>query len=378
MRAYDDDRIARISADVSEAIELAALGQADWSDVAARFVDGFPAAFFSIINQDFTNDRVNFFAECNVAPDYLASYMEHYAYVNPWVDIWARTPAGVVLVAEQHCPARAFPDSEFYNDWVLPQRTVEAASGVKIDGGLRDLVHVPVHYPMHLRKGYDPATSAVLKRIAGPLRRAVRLARHLSDACRTAAAAGAVAQRFDHAAIVCDARMTVIEANERALAQFGSGRVIRSVGGKLSMTNPAHHGVLARHVHSLVAGHAPECDEYCFVADGDVHLMQLCRIRLPASRVGVLFPYPPHALILLKNVTRSTSGGAVARFARHHRLTPAETRFCERLLAGDSPVEAAGRLAITENTARQRLKTIFHKAGVGRQAELVRTMLAFK
>ena len=47
-----------------------------------------------------------------------------------------------MLISEELSPARTFANSEFYNDWLLPQKTVEAASGMKIDGGPRDVVHM--------------------------------------------------------------------------------------------------------------------------------------------------------------------------------------------------------------------------------------------
>lgn len=52
-------------------------------------------------------------------------------------------------------------------------------------------------------------------------------------------------------------------------------------------------------------------------------------------------------------------------------LTPSEIAFCRRLLRGESIVEAADQLGITQGTARTRLKTIFQKTGTSRQAELM-------
>ena len=52
-------------------------------------------------------------------------------------------------------------------------------------------------------------------------------------------------------------------------------------------------------------------------------------------------------------------------------LTPAEARIVLRLVAGDSLQSAAKALDITYGTARTHLKTVFHKTGTCRQAELV-------
>ena len=52
-------------------------------------------------------------------------------------------------------------------------------------------------------------------------------------------------------------------------------------------------------------------------------------------------------------------------------LTPAEARLALRLVAGDSLKNSAQALGIGYETARTTLKSIFHKTGTCRQAELV-------
>jgi DNA-binding CsgD family transcriptional regulator len=52
-------------------------------------------------------------------------------------------------------------------------------------------------------------------------------------------------------------------------------------------------------------------------------------------------------------------------------LTPAEARLVLRLIAGDSLQAIAKALGIQYETARGQLKSVFHKTGTRRQAELV-------
>lgn len=56
-------------------------------------------------------------------------------------------------------------------------------------------------------------------------------------------------------------------------------------------------------------------------------------------------------------------------------LTPAEASLARRLAAGLSLEDAAASLAISRNTARAHLRSIFSKSGITRQTELVRLML---
>lgn len=56
-------------------------------------------------------------------------------------------------------------------------------------------------------------------------------------------------------------------------------------------------------------------------------------------------------------------------------LTPAEAAVTHRLAAGLSLEDAAASLAISRNTARAHLRSIFSKSGITRQTELVRLVL---
>ena len=60
-----------------------------------------------------------------------------------------------------------------------------------------------------------------------------------------------------------------------------------------------------------------------------------------------------------------------ARLGQVFGLTATEGKLAQELVAGRSLQEAAQRLDISVGHARQRLKGIFHKTGVSRQAELV-------
>ena len=56
---------------------------------------------------------------------------------------------------------------------------------------------------------------------------------------------------------------------------------------------------------------------------------------------------------------------------RHFGLSSAEARLALRLVEGDALQSAAVKLNISYETARSRLKNIFHKTRTHRQAELV-------
>jgi DNA-binding CsgD family transcriptional regulator len=59
------------------------------------------------------------------------------------------------------------------------------------------------------------------------------------------------------------------------------------------------------------------------------------------------------------------------------RLTPAEARLAIRLAAGESIETVADKLGIAYETARNVLKSIFHKTETRRQGELIALLTRF-
>jgi DNA-binding CsgD family transcriptional regulator len=58
-------------------------------------------------------------------------------------------------------------------------------------------------------------------------------------------------------------------------------------------------------------------------------------------------------------------------------LTPAEYRVALLLCDGHSPREIANTVGVTDNTVRSQIKSIFSKAGVKRQGELIRLLMSY-
>jgi DNA-binding CsgD family transcriptional regulator len=103
------------------------------------------------------------------------------------------------------------------------------------------------------------------------------------------------------------------------------------------------------------------------------------RRKLRASVLCRILPVPPaaagpflgaRALLTFSEVQRAPSPAPIL-IAAAFALTPAEARLAALLAQGMAPAEAARRLGISRETARNQLKAIFNKTGTHRQAELV-------
>src|SRR5271165_1126063 len=60
-------------------------------------------------------------------PYYLQIYQEKYMAMNPWMDLVATLGSGETTYVSAHDSYRAIVQSEFYLEWLKPQRLVDAA-----------------------------------------------------------------------------------------------------------------------------------------------------------------------------------------------------------------------------------------------------------
>jgi DNA-binding CsgD family transcriptional regulator/PAS domain-containing protein len=379
--AYDEKRVASISSAVAEAIDAAALGTASWDSIPRVLGEAFPGSMVSFTNENFADKKVNFLSVHNIDPDFLRSYQDYYAFVNPWAAHWYSAGSGQVLVAEEHCPARLFADTEFYNNWLRPQKDIEAAVGIKIEGGARELVRMPMHYSRSLAGTYDRPAAEVLVRIRGNLQRAVDLGRLLRTRTEDAVAGAALVERACCAAFVIDGDRHLREANQEAVDMFSSGPVAVVRHGSVCLLDARADRLFREGVSALSRGLPTSLARIPFCLGErnlQVSLASLPAVSGCASGVLSLFPARSMVLVLVKDLNaRLRNSGDLSALAAQHRLTRAEILLCERLIKGASLAEAAVTLGIRVETARDRVKAIFHKTGTHRQGELVAMLAAF-
>ncbi|MEQ9640722.1 MAG: helix-turn-helix transcriptional regulator [Alphaproteobacteria bacterium] len=91
-----------------------------------------------------------------------------------------------------------------------------------------------------------------------------------------------------------------------------------------------------------------------------------------SRRESILSNLMPAASLLITDPEADAAPAATAVLRDAYGLTAMESRLVERLMAGDSPTEAAVALGIQATTARTHLSAVFRKTETGRQQDLVR------
>lgn len=372
---YDECRVQKIGDNVAAAIDAATFGIGTWDQVPAILSEAFPGSFSGLYNMNFPESRLNFLSWQNMDPAFVESYAKHYAYINPWGRYWTSIKNTTIAASEQVYPARSFSNSEFYNDWLMPQDGAEAGVGMKIVGERDEAVHLLLHFPLSRSGIYDSAALEVMARIGGSLERSVNLARLLRADLEAAVTKAALVERSRCSAFVVDGDRRLREANTSAARLFFEGNGVSVRKGRCYLANKKADETFGSLLYKLAVGKPTPASRIAFRTTEGAWEVSFATIPYPESpaRRGLNL-LPPNRLILVLVAdlkAKGTRNSDLGSLATLFGLTPAEIVFCQRLLLGENVAGAAEHLGITQGTARTRLKAIQQKTGTSRQAELM-------
>jgi DNA-binding CsgD family transcriptional regulator len=344
-----------------------------WPDALARIAAAFGVPSAGMARQGKTA------AECwgisfGVEPVAIKSYVEHYHGVNP---IWQRVPntaAGTVQADTMVIPRRELERTEFFNDYLVPQR---------IDGLLNSVVLVEegrqTVVTMHGRRQFDAEDVALYRRITPHLQRAVQINLKSAQNQINHAASREALDRLNEGVLFVDVDGSVMLANRSAESLFVADSGLRQRDGILQ--GSVHFETLA--LHALIA----KCGESDAIpsSGGNLSLSRGAG-RLPLSlMIAPVLHRPPDWLIgkrpvaiIFVNDPERTPKPASHQLTEQFGLTRAEAAFAIEIMDGDGIQAAADRLSISRATARTHLARVFDKIGVRRQSELVRLLMSVK
>ncbi len=369
---YDEARVALVSAKLASAIDAAVFGAGPWDEAPAVFSDAFPGSAGILWNMNFAENSLNFAVARNMDPEFQKSFREHFAFINPWSEYWQTAPAGAAL-SETVFPARRFADTEFYNDWLIPQKDVEAAAGLKLVGERNEFIQFTLHYPLALSDRYGRAATEVLNRVSGNLERAIELARLLRGNAEASAAGAALVERSQCAAFVVDDERRVHDANAMAIHLSSAGSALSIRNDKCHLRDKDADARFDIMLQRLSKGLPVDGSPIAFRTAFSAWQVVMAALPTPLLSPSVLSLLPPRrlVLVLVNELNLRARSGDLSALATAYRLTRAEIVFCRRLMCGDSIADAAEHTGVTVETARTRLKSIFQKTGLSRQAQLM-------
>lgn len=219
---------------------------------------------------------------------------------------------------------------------------------------------------------YADSELDTLARLGPHVERSLRLGIRLMDAEVSKTGLGAALTQLGIGVFVLDSLGRVLFSNPAAQAMLGDGLEI--VGDKLAVgslaINPEAVEAMKRVVNfrpeHVIAEHRP----ILIQRHSSNRPLTLYFLPIPMAATA-MNRFLTQARVIVLAIDPDAGGPPDPSLIRDILgLTLGEARVAALVGAGQSPREAAGKLGISEETARTTLKRVFAKAGVSRQSEL--------
>jgi DNA-binding CsgD family transcriptional regulator len=262
-----------------------------------------------------------------------------------------------------------FLDSPFYRAWAVPLGYCDMVSTVVLRDGWRV---GQWGVARHLRAGpAGPREIEAMRLLAPHARRAVTIANLLETRSVVAQALADTLDRLSLGVGILAEGGRILHANAAARMMMSAGQPIRSEGGRLAAGRPEETAALRGAVEQAGRDEAELGATGLGLKltdrEGETALAHV----LPLARREARQRIVPGATAAVFIARRDSAGvPRLAGFARAFGLSPAEARMLARLVAGETPAEAALALGITLATAKTHLARLLAKTGTGRQADL--------
>lgn len=232
-----------------------------------------------------------------------------------------------------------------------------------------------VEYLLHAsRSGVDQRFSsedlAFFKMIGEHFARALSLRRQLVRAQIVSGFQSDALDRLGIAAILVRPSGQFMILNRVGREALADGEGLRVSGGRLHAVDDAHDRSFQSILREVLGSETGECSRAMLMksdhADADLNLLVSAR-----RSVSVISDRPETCALVFLRSCSVASDADVAVLQELFSFTPAEARLALGLAKGKRLEEVEAELNIRHNTARAHLRSMFVKADVNRQAELV-------
>lgn len=358
-----------------ESVYAAAGDTSAWKVFIQRYVEvaGCDAACLFHAPLRHTSARIEVAA--GIDPAMIHAFDQYYSRINPYAPALARQSAGEVVPLGALVPRSEERRSEFYNDYVVPQRHHIAPTFAQVFAE-RDVTSTLGLFSTSPKKGELERVIAFQKRFVGHLQCALRLHARIvdlkvqvNDLLTALEYRGVAVLSVDRAARVVSMspRAANILARNDGLAyrsgafEARSARPVSLARALETVTSGGREGLGSAPPFLRVARHDHARDYELLLCPVPEHQPDL-RARGARALVFIFDPSVPPVLdaeLLLQS----------------HGLTKSEAHVVQLLASGESPPDIARRLNVSRETVKSHLSAAYAKTGTRGQSELVATVL---
>lgn len=322
-----------------------------------------------------TDSRINYSSVVTprADPEVVSDYAGHWWKHDPTAEATAKMPIGQVTGLDDTGRDRFFA-SRFYNDYWrnsgLGAERVATNLFADNDGFASFVLQASSRHDE-----IDDDTRRRFRYFVPHLIRSVGIARKLQRMAFEKATLNTGSGTHQTGTVIVDAMRRVLFADDAAEQIFATRSGIRILNGRIHFANRSADAALTAVVNacSETGCNASACRRIDLnPTRSDTALsVDISPYRITGGALGK--PRPCAILIFDDPGPRRRQNADALQ--KTFGFTPAEAKLALEMLKGDGRAAAAERCGISINTARTQLSSIFEKANVRRQAELIKVLM---
>jgi len=355
----------------------AALDSSRWVSVLAKITKFVGGQAAGLLSKDSVSKSGNIHYQVGLDPCFVQLYSEMYWRFDPVASL-VDYEVGQIVTVPELVPYEEFCTGRFYREWAQPQGWIDAANAV-----LEKTATTCAYLSVVRSKAMGMVDDEMRRRmdlIVPHVGRAVRTGKVISLRQAEAATFADILDGLSPAIFLVDIEGQIIHANAASRLLLKKGDLLRSVSGRLTVTDV--HADRALHEAFVAAsgsdtetsgkGNAlplPDC------TGNDRYVAHVLPLTMGERHKAGMASAVVAALFVRKVEFETVSPSEIV--GKTYNLTPTELRVLLAIVNVGGVRQAAGDLGVADTTIKTHLGRLFEKTGVSRQADLVRLVAGY-
>lgn len=329
---------------------------------------------FSDSSADFGTNGGNVSASVGLDAGQIQRYADYYSGCNVWIPFTMPLAAGHVTITDSFYPVQRLKGTEFYNDWLRHNDLCHGVGTAIIKKEHQDL---KLSFVRSEHAGpYSTGEVRLVRALVPHIRNAVALHQRLYRLESLSFSAMAALDTLPMGVALLTREGRLMHANRRAHELAAGSRALGfGASGAVHAALPAATARLQQLIAAALrtaAGGGLSAGGALKLAGANGAELYVQVVPLPAASSPFGEAAPVALFCTNPNAGFASLTGALKSI---YGMTPAEADLAQALAGGQSLAEHAHARGVSLNTARTQLKSAAAKAGVKRQADLVRAVL---
>jgi DNA-binding CsgD family transcriptional regulator len=364
------------SFEVSDLIEKVfelANNDAGWAELPNYITELYPEGRVAMVKTHLGRHLEVIGATAGYDIDYLQSYDKHYQFLNPWSELHRVSRLNATLYTTRDADVqplqKALMNSEFYNDWLLPQDNIKEGAAIALANVGGSHFALTVNLPDRLAKYQLDPLIEDLRSLAKPLSLAMRVRSLFAEKEVLRTENDFLVETFKASLFIVDINQRVVHANlaaKRLLDGRDGMRILPN--GTLEITDPASHkefGIALAQTFEKNGG-----GWFKIARENGRKPLSATLVKISGSAIDALGATKSRCLLFVSDPWFAEHSVLPEKVSHLLGLTRSEAKVAVQLLDCEGTHEIAARLGLSRNTVRNQMSSILNKTGLTRQSSI--------